>query len=463
MYKHLRSRVAIMILIVVVAWLFLMYSHHLVGRLRETVLNANRTTAWFWAGTQAPLSMLLRGSKQAVCSGCGQSRFYEGFESDSIRAYCNQCSRITTWYLVETWSEEEREEIKGHMRLIFQDLIQRLDYPTVMTDKNMVPQIVNGVPVSDNVSPESLAKYADLVGRLDAQNDPVPMLRAPDDTIGWLHYGRSELHDELAMVPYLELGLLAFLGLGLFLGLRVELRREKEMAWTGFAKETAHQLGTPLSSLMGWMELLRERPDLERDEDLKEALSSIRGDIERLSQIADRYGQLGKRPKLYPVSVNEVIDNILSYFRSRPGLMSENVGVTSHLDAEQRVMINPVLIGWVFENLLKNSLAAVQDRRQGRITVSTEDVEEGKGMVRVLFEDNGCGINFKDQGKIFRPGFSTRTGGWGLGLTVSKRIVERYHGGSIRLKASSPGKGTVFEILLRAESEGAEDDDNPLG
>jgi hypothetical protein len=452
-----------MILIVAVAWLFLMYSHHLVGKLRETVLNANRTTAWFWAGTQVPLSMLLRGSKQAVCSGCGQARVYDGFEADSIKAYCSRCSRVTTWHLVESWPQEERDALKQHMRLIFQDLIQRLDYPTVMTDKYMQPQIVNGVPIPENASPGSLSRYTDLVRRLDEQNDPVPMLRAPGDTIGWLHYGRSELHTELAMVPYLELALLALLGVGLFLGLRVELRREKEMAWTGFAKETAHQLSTPLSSLMGWMELLRERPGLEDDEDLSEALQSMRGDIERLGQIADRYGQLGKRPKLYPVSVNEVITNTVFYFQSRPGLMQENVRFTSHLDADQRVMMNPVLMGWVFENLIKNSLTAVRDQHPGRITVSTEDVEEGKGMVRILFEDNGCGISFKDQGKIFRPGFSTRRGGWGLGLTVSKRIVERYHGGSIRLKASSPGKGAVFEILLSAESEGAEDDDNPLG
>ncbi|RKZ09146.1 two-component sensor histidine kinase, partial [Candidatus Fermentibacteria bacterium] len=217
----------------------------------------------------------------------------------------------------------------------------------------------------------------------------------------------------------------------------------------------AHQISTPLSSLMGWIELLREKPDAETDNEFAEALEFIENDIDRLKQIASRYGQMGKKPKLEKCMINSVILDSVHYFCGRPGFLSDDMNLETDLKSEYLIDLNTVLFSWVIENLLKNSIAALKETRGGIIRISTRDVQEGSGLVEVEIADNGNGIPFADQKRIFKSGFSTRRGGWGLGLTLSRRIVEQYHNGSLRLKASSPGKGTTFIIILPAISEDA--------
>lgn len=446
-----RYRLLFGLLLLGLALAFVIYTHSLVGRLRENARRANETIAWFWASAQVPLTEVIRDRSRIVCSECGKVRDVEAvMEEDSIFSYCQECGRSTWWFVVSRWSEREQSAMLNRTRALFRNLIARLDYTTVMTDTRMQPQIVNGV-VMDGCPPESLRKYTDIVGRLRQINPPIPMTGMEGDTLGWLLYGSGALESELRLVPYLELGILGFLGLFFFLLLRTELKREKVMAWAGFAKETAHQLSTPISSLMGWLELLRESPSTSEDSETGEAVEAMQADVERLSRIADRYGQMGKRPRLEPEDSNEIVSSTVEYFRQRPGLMEGAVSIETDLESRGTVLANRVLLDWVLENLIKNSLAAVADGQGSRITVATADTDDGS--VSITVEDDGKGIPYANQDRIFSAGFTTRRGGWGLGLTLSRRIVEEYHGGRLRLVASHPGQGSVFEVLLPPEWE----------
>ncbi len=453
----LKTRLFPLFVVIVLVWVFFYYSYSLVSRLREARVNANETIAWFWAGAQVPMSRLAELGMMYVCSGCGSTTPAYGFESDSsITRFCQECGLVTEWYFVSMEGIEERERLFYRTRRLFKDLVNRLDYTTILSDTDMVPQVVNGIAVADTMSEESLKSLMLLTEELDAENAPVPIMDSFGETIGYLHYGSDELAKELLIVPYIELGILVILVLLFFYVIRIEMKKEKELSWIGFARETAHQISTPLSSLMGWIELLREKPEAETDKEFAEALEFIENDVDRLKQIASRYGQMGKKPKLEKCMINSVILDSVHYFCGHPGFLTDNMNLETELKSEYLIDLNRVLFSWVIENLLKNSIAALKETRGGIIRISTRDIQEGSGLVEVEIADNGKGIPFADQKRIFKTGFSTRRGGWGLGLTLSRRIVEHYHNGNLRLKASSPGKGTTFIIMLPAISEDAE-------
>ncbi|MCK5115773.1 MAG: hypothetical protein KAR44_04185 [Candidatus Aegiribacteria sp.] len=453
----IRTRLFPLFVVIVLIWVFFYYSYSLVSRLREARTNANETIAWFWAGAQVPMSRLAELGLMYVCSGCGSTTPVYGFESDSsITRFCQECGSVKEWYFVTMEGIEERQRLFQRTRRLFKDLVERLDYTTILSDTNMVPQVVNGIAVADSISQENLRSLILLAEELDTENAPVPVTDSYGCTIGYLHYGSDELAKELLLVPYIELGVFFILVLLFLFVIRIEIKKEKELAWIGFARETAHQISTPLSSLMGWIELLREKPEAETDKEFAEALEFIENDIDRLKQIASRYGQMGKKPKLEKCRINSVILESVHYFCGRPGFLADDMNLETELKSEYLLALNSVLFSWVIENLLKNSIAALKETRDGIIRISTRDIQEGSGLVEVEIADNGKGIPFADQKKIFKPGFSTRRGGWGLGLALSKRIVEQYHNGSLRLKASSPGKGTTFVIMLPTISEDAE-------
>ncbi len=444
--RRFHSRLILLVIAAVLIWIFLLHSHSLVRRLHETSRRANETIAWFWAGTQVPLSILAGNANMGVCSECGHTERIVSERRDSMFMYCPTCEHSTRWHTVSRWTPEENDMVLQATRELFRTLVERIDYPTVFSDEERFPQVVNGEVVPDDVDPHVLRMYIQLQDDLDAENVPIPIVDHAD-TIGYLHYGSSGIYSELSLVPYLELGILVILALIFFLGIRSELRREKETSWVGFAKETAHQISTPLSSLMGWIELLRDGRTSSDDPELNEALDSIELDVNRLNQIARRYGQMGKKPALTSMSVNSVIEETIAYFRSRSGILHKGIEIETHLEAEGFIMGNEVLLGWVFENMLKNSLASLSDTEGGLIKISTSDLEEGPGgTIQIIVADNGCGIPFRDQNRVFQPGFTTRRGGWGLGLTLSRRIVEEYHSGRIRLAASVTGRGTTFTM-----------------
>ncbi|MCD4846962.1 MAG: hypothetical protein K8R76_02080 [Candidatus Aegiribacteria sp.] len=454
---NFRTRLLPMIVTGILIWVFFLYSHNLVSRLKETRASANETIAWFWAGTQVPMSRLSELGSLSVCSQCGSSEPFDSVLPDTtISRFCRECGRETEWHVVSIIDFEERNLISRRTSALFQELVNRLEYYTILSDQFMVPQVVNGTAVPDTISERDMKSYQEMIITLDELNPPVPMEGASGEIIGYLHYGSDDLTRELTLVPYIELGMLFLLAFLFMYAIRIETKREKELSWIGFAKETAHQISTPLTSLMGWLELLHERPEAHTDKEFSEALEYIENDVERLKQIANRYGQMGKKPKLENNLVNPIILDTVHYFYGRPGLINEEIKLETDLCSEQIVYLNRVLFGWVVENLLKNSLSSLGSERSGMIMITSNDIEEGPGLVEIEIADNGKGIAFRDQKKIFNAGFSTRRGGWGLGLTLSKRIIEEYHNGSIRLRASSPGKGTTFTIVLPAAPKGEE-------
>lgn len=454
---NIRTRLFPLFVIIALVWVFFYYSYSLVSRLRDARSSANETIAWFWAGAQVPMSRLAELGMMYVCSECGSTTPAYGFESDSsITRFCQECGFLTEWYFVSVEGIEERERLFIRTRRLFNDLVKRLDYTTILSDTNMIPQVVNGIAISDSMSVDSLKSLILLTEEMDAENVPVPITDSYGEIIGYLHYGSDELAKELMLVPYIELGVFCILILFFLYIIRIEMKKEKELSWIGFARETAHQISTPLSSLMGWIELLREKPEAETDKEFAEALEFIENDIDRLKQIASRYGQMGKKPKLERCMINSVILDTVHYFSGRPGFLVDGMNLETDFKSEYQVDLNRVLFSWVIENLLKNSIAAFKESRGGVIRISTRDVQEGPGLVEVEIADSGKGIPFVDQKRIFRTGFSTRRGGWGLGLTLSRRIIEQYHNGSLGLKASSPGKGTTFIIKLPASLEDAE-------
>lgn len=454
---NFRTRILPTLVAGILIWVFFLYSHNLVSRLEETRSSANETIAWFWAGTQVPMSRLSDIGSMIVCSECGSFQALDTILSDStISRFCGNCGVKTEWYVASIIDQDERKHIFRRTSLLFQDLVSRLEYYTILSDQYMIPQVVNGIAVPDSISSSDMKSYQEMIIALDALNSPVPIEGASGEIIGYLHYGSDDLSKELTLVPYIELGLLLLMALIFMYVIRIEMKREKELSWVGFAKETAHQISTPLTSLMGWLELLRERPEAQTDSEFSEALEYIGNDVDRLTQIASRYGQMGIKPKLEKALVNPIVLDIVHYFDGRPGLIGKEVRLETDLRSEQTVNLNRVLFGWVIENLLKNSLSSLGAEKAGVIMITSRDIEEGSGIVEIEIADNGKGIPFRDQKKIFSAGFSTRRGGWGLGLTLSRRIIDEYHYGRIRLSASSPNKGTTFVIVLPAAIKGEE-------
>ncbi len=226
---------------------------------------------------------------------------------------------------------------------------------------------------------------------------------------------------------------------------------EQASIWGGLAKETAHQLGTPISSLMGWVELSMELDKQRGDDTTAEIYANMQSDLARLQRITERFGKIGSYPQQTPIDINTVIGDAVAYFQKRLPNLSKQVELRV-VDRElPEIVANADLLQWVFENLIRNSLDAI-DKENGVIQIDPRLHPRGHQIV-ILYKDNGKGVARKNRNKIFRPGVTTKKHGWGLGLTLVKRIVEAYHHGQIRLIETS-SQGTTFEIVLPVETAG---------
>ncbi len=247
------------------------------------------------------------------------------------------------------------------------------------------------------------------------------------------------------VVPFIVPIILLVFGAVCFLVYQRIKSYEHSAIWGGLAKETAHQLGTPISSLIAWTELLRERSREKNDETLVELAESMQNDMERLQKTTARFGMIGTQPPLNQVNLNEVFEEVRTYFEKRLPHISRRVEIQLIPREVPPVLANAQLLHWVFENLIRNSLDAM-DKTEGWIQIEPTGDNRYKSIV-IRYADNGCGIDRKNQQKIFEPGMSTKTHGWGLGLTVVQRIIREYHHGDIRMVKTSP-EGTTFEIRL---------------
>ncbi|UCE66946.1 MAG: HAMP domain-containing histidine kinase [Candidatus Zixiibacteriota bacterium] len=334
---------------------------------------------------------------------------------------------------------------------IFENIITKVNFPIVVTDKNGVPVAWTVDIDPADTSPEAGQKLYKYVREFDRENQPIE-ITSQNEIISILHYGDSNLIGLLQLIPAIEIFVVGFFILIAFVGFRHIQLSEQRSIWVGMAKETAHQLGTPLSSLIGWVELLRLKyeegkmkfPSGDSETDFDEVSTRMLGDLKRLDRIATRFGQIGSIPDFEENDLNDVISEVVSYFKAR--IPIRGISVIEKYGEIPRVKINTELISWVIENLIKNSMESTSPKA-GIISIKTE-YDPGHKNVLITVEDNGRGIPPSRQKKIFAPGFTTKKRGWGLGLTLAKRIVEEYHKGKISLKYSDPGIRTAFGIEL---------------
>lgn len=311
--------------------------------------------------------------------------------------------------------------------------------PYIITDADLRPKAWN--LISDKIISDPNLLY-DKLYKLSEVNDPLERTvrvreRAWQTERIYVFYGNSSLHTSLSYFPIIQIVVIAVFVIFALITYRTSEQDEQNKVWIGLAKETAHQLGTPISSLLGWIEYLRSQPV---DHTMVEEMDK---DLTRLMKVADRFSKIGSETTLSPANVNEVVGGSVMYFRTR---IPKNVTLTYNgfAMAPVEAMLNTALFEWVTENLLKNSLDALQG--QGEIDVRLHEKGE---WIYLDFSDTGKGIHKNNFKRIFEPGFTTKTRGWGLGLSLSRRIIEEYHRGRIFVENSELGKGTTIRIMLR--------------
>ena len=307
--------------------------------------------------------------------------------------------------------------------------------PFIMTNENL--EVINSHLIPDEIidHPDRLRRRID---RFTEENTPIPIRYWwSDEHYHIIFYGRSALLKSLYWFPYIQLLVITIFILLGFIAFRSSKHDEQNRVWIGLAKETAHQLGTPTSSLLGWIEYLRSQ---QVDQS---AVEEMNKDLTHLMKIVDRFSKIGSETTLAPANINEVVGESVMYFRKR---IPRNVTLDYNglAIAPVRANINAALFEWVVENLMKNSLDALQGHGALVVNISSDDK-----YVMIDVRDTGKGIPKSNWKRIFEPGFTTKTRGWGLGLSLSRRIVEDYHQGRIAVVDSEIGKGTTIRITLK--------------
>ncbi len=355
-------------------------------------------------------------------------------------------SREFLRFKVEVFEKNINSEESADLNFFFTRVIQAADYPIIYTDANLAPLFWKNINIPSpgnprDISPDTLKMILDLMEEFRQENPPIP-ISFQGNVLGYYFYGPSPIIQKLRLLPIIQIIVVAMFVLIGYAGFSSIKKNEERFIWVGMAKETAHQLGTPLSSQIGWLEYLKAEPD-----QLPKVLPELEKDLRRLQVITNRFSQIGSLPDMKQERLPEIIDDIVSYFRSRIPHKNGKVRLeVEHHPGVSLVTLNADLFSWVLENLIKNALDALENKG-GVIRIKTGMVGEKRIFIDIC--DNGKGISGKDRKDVFKPGFSTKKRGWGLGLSLAKRIIEEYHGGKIYLKESSSGKGSTFRIVLK--------------
>ena len=344
---------------------------------------------------------------------------------------------------MEVWAEAMRTlnhaDENTDINLVLRVINSNNTIPVVVLDPNGQVQAYRNIDIDrcDNAA-DTTAFLARLGNQLLASNRFIRIALDDNRSTGYIDvcYDDSLMLRRLASYPYIQLGVVMLFVVIAIFALLTSKRDEQNKVWVGLSKETAHQLGTPISSLMAWVEILRESyPD-------DQLIPEMENDVKRLQLIADRFSKIGSLPEPVDTDLKEVMQHVVDYMDRRT---SKRVKMIRRFpDGEVRVRINASLFEWVIENLCKNAVDAMGG--EGTITITVAE-EQGKTIVEV--SDTGKGIRKKDLRNVFRPGFTTKKRGWGLGLSLAKRIVEEYHKGRIWVKHSEVGIGTTFRIELK--------------
>jgi len=370
----------------------------------------------------------------------------------------------TVWYssyLADKIEKDERKKVE-----LWVEAVTSISNPT-NNETGLASMITlkNEIPIIETTEKDSITTWVNLDSSLVEEgwkkNDTLRILnnnsylqnklksfRSENKSIDWndplnptrknkYYYGHSRLLDEVRYYPLVQLLIVGLFILITLMALRSNYRSTQNQVWAGMAKETAHQLGTPVSSLEGWIEILRETHAHES------FFPEIEKDVSRLRLVSDRFGKIGSTPQLEEKNIIEQVKNMVEYIRKRAGGKVSFTVITHGLENIPAKVSAP-LFDWVIENLLKNALDAMEGR--GSIKI---DIQNDETNAVIDVSDTGKGISSQNIGKVFKPGFTTKKRGWGLGLSLSKRIIEQYHKGSLTVKQSEIGKGTTFRIVLK--------------
>lgn len=355
------------------------------------------------------------------------------------------------WYtniLVKKLSEQEKKNAElwaGAVKQLSEVSVEAGDVSfalEVLRSNNTIPMVltdaegnINSSRNLDSVKALNPAYLKEQVALMREENEPITIVFGKDEERNYVYYRESLLLRQLRYYPYFQLGVIALFLVVSYLAFSTSRKAEQNQVWVGMAKETAHQLGTPLSSLMAWVEYLKSKGQ-------NDHLAEIEKDISRLNTITERFSKIGSAPSLRKENVMEMISNSVGYIRSRT---SDRVQFSQKCNVNHEILapLNVPLFEWVLENLFKNAIDAMTG--EGSIAVNVTDQQQ---FVYIDITDSGRGIPKSKFKTVFKPGYTSKSRGWGLGLSLSKRIVEEYHDGHIFVKSSEPGKGTTFRIVL---------------
>lgn len=315
--------------------------------------------------------------------------------------------------------------------------IREIGVPVIVTDASGNPNFYANLPgFGDGFAQPNDRRFGGIVRELDRQNRPISL-----PNVGQVHFGNTPLVRGLRVIPLLQVAMLSLLMIVGVMVLGVRARAERERVWAGMAREAAHQLGTPLSSLHGWLELMADR---DSDAASASARRHMEGDVERLERVAHRFERIGRPPKLVPIDIGESVEGVVNYFRARVPTLANTIVVNfDRGEGPLTVPADRVLLEWAVESLVKNSVDALVGRG-GTISVRVDRAAGGGARVRVA--DDGPGVPPKLRRRIFAAGFTTKERGWGIGLPLARRIVEESHNGRLVLVPSD--RGAVFDVIF---------------
>jgi len=367
----------------------------------------------------------------AIVSG---TIFYSQFLANKIAR--EERGKVQQWVEASRLLVTDTTGISDNLSILI--VTENKTIPIIVTDEN--DRVLDFVNLdSAAVAQDSNYVYRQLK-QFKERNPPLQWVNPADSTEKNLYYyGHTTLLNQVRYYPLVQLFIVTLFIIITLTALTTGFKSAQNQLWAGMAKETAHQLGTPLTSLQGWVEMLKEDP---RNAPIVQEMEK---DVDRLKLVSDRFGKIGSTPHLEDTDVLAQVNNVVEYIRKRaPG----KVQFVVHTHGQTSVMapLSAPLFDWVIENLLKNALDAMEGK--GQITI---DITSNPKAVQIDVTDTGKGISAQHIRKVFKPGFTTKKRGWGLGLSLSRRIIEHYHKGQIFVKASELGKGTTFRVVLRRE------------
>ena len=332
-----------------------------------------------------------------------------------------------------------KDDSNTNIDFIFENIIKKVKFPIIQSGRNKNPQLWTNLPENIDSDRDRLK----LILSMDKINKPIPLVF--DDkingpiTFGYLHYGDSRLIQKIQIWTYIEILSIGIFILFGFIGFSFIRNSEKQHIWVGLSRETAHQLGTPVSALLGWLDYLKND-----NSNIEKILPEMESDIERLQQVSRRFSKMGSKPEMEYFDLSKRVESVLSYLNRRIPTLGKKVDLVNDIDPDIKIMANGTLISWTIENLIRNSIDSVSGEA-GLIRLS---MSQDQNNVKIRISDNGCGVPKKDWKNIFRPGFSTKKSGWGLGLSLCQRIINEVHKGDIYVLESRINSGTVFEINI---------------